>query len=74
MHLLLLETVQLYDVVIVDLPALMPVDACLSLCALLDGVVIAVEAGKTSMETLAEATHWLYTARAKVLGAVLTKA
>lgn len=73
-HLLLLEAVQAYDIVIVDLPPLMPVDAALTLSAILDGVVIAVQWGATSIDALGEAVHWLGAARAKILGAVITKA
>ncbi|MGU3496018.1 GNVR domain-containing protein [Xanthobacteraceae bacterium A53D] len=74
MHLLVLEALQNYDMVIVDMPALLPVNSAVGLSALLDGVLLAVESGITPIDQLEEAAHWLNISRANVLGAVLTKA
>lgn len=62
-----------YDLIVVDLPALKTEFDGLSICCQLDSVLVAAAWGETSIEELAEAVHMLRAARARVLGAVITK-
>lgn len=62
-----------YDLILVDLPALKNEGDGLSICCQLDSVLVAAAWGETSIEELAEAVHMLRAARARVLGAVITK-
>jgi capsular exopolysaccharide synthesis family protein len=63
-----------YEMIIVDLPPVHPIVDGVAIASLLDGVVIAAEWGKTPIELLAEVSATLHTARANVLGVVITKA
>ncbi len=63
-----------YDMIVVDLPPVNPVVDGVSIAALLDGVVVVAEWGRTPLELLAEVTATLNTAQANVLGVVITKA
>ncbi len=63
-----------YDMVIMDLPPVHPIVDSVAIAALLDGVVLAVEWGRTPIELAAEVRSILYTAQANVLGVVITKA
>ncbi len=62
-----------YDLIVVDLPSLKTEYDGLSICCQLDSVLVAAAWGETSIEELAEAVHMLRAARARVLGAVITK-
>jgi capsular exopolysaccharide synthesis family protein len=62
-----------YDLIVVDLPSLKTEFDGLSICCQLDSVLVAAAWGETSIEELAEAVHMLRAARARVLGAVITK-
>jgi capsular exopolysaccharide synthesis family protein len=63
-----------YDMVVVDLPPVNPVVDGVSIAALLDGVVIVAEWGRTPVELLAEVATTLSTAQVNVLGVVISKA
>ncbi len=62
-----------YHFVIVDLPPLTPVAEGLTISSLLDGVVLAVQWGRTPRDLLADVTYGLNLAEANILGVVLTK-
>jgi polysaccharide biosynthesis transport protein len=62
-----------YDVVIADLPPVNPVIDAAAIGALLDGVVLVAEWGKTPMDVLTGAAGVLFTAQANVLGVALNK-
>jgi uncharacterized protein involved in exopolysaccharide biosynthesis/Mrp family chromosome partitioning ATPase len=62
-----------YEMVIVDLPPFTSGNQGLVTASQLDGVIIAVEWGKTAQDALTELAHALTAAKATVLGAVLTK-
>ena len=63
-----------YDMIIVDLPPVHPIVDGVAIAALLDGVVVVAEWGRTPLELVAEVRSTLYTAQANVLGVVITKA
>jgi capsular exopolysaccharide synthesis family protein len=63
-----------YDMVIMDLPPVHPIVDSVAIAALLDGVVLAAECGRTPIDLVAEVRSILYTAQANVLGVVITKA
>jgi succinoglycan biosynthesis transport protein ExoP len=63
-----------YDMVIVDLPPVHPIIDGVAIAALLDGVVLVAEFGRTPIDLAAEVRSTLYTAQANVLGMVITKA
>jgi capsular exopolysaccharide synthesis family protein len=63
-----------YEMIIVDLPPVHPIVDGVAIAALLDGVIVAAEWGRTPIELLAEVTATLHTARANLLGVVITKA
>ncbi|HEY9214833.1 MAG TPA: AAA family ATPase [Ancylobacter sp.] len=67
------STMEDYEVVIFDLPPMTPSHGGLALCLCLDGVVLTIEAGKTSQNPVAEDIHWLQNIQSKILGAVLNK-
>jgi capsular exopolysaccharide synthesis family protein len=73
MRKLLVSESKLYDIIVVDLPALKTDFEALNIIALLDGIVLTVSWGNTSMEVLAEVAHMLRTAKAKIMGAVINK-
>lgn len=62
-----------YHIVLVDMPPLTPIADGLAVSGLLDGIVLAVEWGKTPLELLADVTYGLQLADASILGVVLTK-
>lgn len=69
---LLQELKQDYDIILIDMPPLMPVADGISLSGMLDGVLLAVAWDSTPLEVLAEVTHGLHLADANILGVVLT--
>ena len=74
-----LETVirhalETYDTVLVDLPPVLPAAEVLALSPMLDGVILAVEEGRTAVGDVAAAAKHFERAQARVLGFVLTKA
>jgi Mrp family chromosome partitioning ATPase len=66
-------TLNRHEMVIFDLPPFTSGNQGLVAASQLDGVIVAVEWGKTSQEAVAELVHALAMAKAPVLGAVLTK-
>ena len=60
--------------VIIDLPPLAGTSDALALCPYLDGVVLVVEAGRTTVEEASEAIRLLQAAGGPVLGVILNKA
>lgn len=70
---LLNEAKKLYDYVIIDMPPLGPVVDGLEMSAQFDGVVVIAEWGKTPVAVVEEASQALRAARARILGAVITK-
>lgn len=62
-----------YQPLICDLPPVDETSGMLDLTAELDGVLLVVEAGKTSQEQIAAAQRLLVRRRAKLLGVVLNK-
>ncbi|MGF1621860.1 MAG: AAA family ATPase [Rhodomicrobiaceae bacterium] len=70
---LLDEAKKSYDYVIIDMPPLGPVVDGLEMSAQFDGVVIIAEWGKTPIAVIEEASQALRAARARILGAVITK-
>lgn len=60
--------------VVVDLPPLAATSDARALCGYLDGVVLVVEAGRTTIEEAAEAIRLLQDANGRVLGVILNKA
>jgi len=62
-----------YRIIIVDLPPLYPIADALALSSRLDGVILAVEWGKTTIDLLTDVTRALDTAGTNILGAVITK-
>ncbi len=60
-----------YDLVVVDLPPLLPVGETLDLSGALDGIVLAVDWGRTHAERVAEGASHLARAYARPLGFVL---
>lgn len=73
MRKLLVSESKHYDIIVIDLPALKTDFEALNIIALLDGIVLTVSWGNTSMEVLAEVAHMLRTAKAKIMGAVINK-
>src|SRR6185437_4237822 len=69
MRKLLVSESKHYDIIVVDLPALKTDFEALNIIALLDGIVLTVSWGNTSMEVLAEVAHMLRTAKAKIMAA-----
>ena len=66
------QACKVYDAVIIDLPPLLPVGEVLALTPLLDGVILVVEAGKTTTDLLATVVNLFGRAQSKLLGFVLT--
>lgn len=62
-----------YDVVIFDLPAMTPSHGNMSVYLCLDGILVAIEAGKVSRNAMEEDIHWLQTLQTKIIGSVITK-
>ena len=63
-----------YDIIIVDLPPVHPIVDGVAIAALLDGVILVTEWGRTPVDLALEVRTTLYTAQANVLGIVITKA
>ena len=74
LDLLLKELTGRYDLVVLDLPPLLPVGETLDLSGCLDGVVLAVEWGKTRAEQVVEGATYLARAYARPLGFIINKA
>lgn len=68
-----LEDLQAYDLVIVDLPPFTSGPHGLMIGSILDGVVVAVEWGKTPSDLVTEFARALHTAKVNVFGVVMTK-
>jgi uncharacterized protein involved in exopolysaccharide biosynthesis len=68
-----LAAFEAYEMVIVDLPPFTSGNHGLAAASQLDGVIVAIEWGRTSEDAVAELVHALLTAKAAILGAVLTK-
>lgn len=62
-----------YHFIIVDLPPLTPVAEGLTISSMLDGVLLAVEWGRTPQDLVADVTYGLNLADANILGVALTK-
>ena len=62
-----------YDVVLVDLPAYSSGPDSLAVCSLLDSVVVVSDCGRTSLSTLTELVQTLRSAKANVLGVLMTR-
>jgi capsular exopolysaccharide synthesis family protein len=73
MQALLQALYQSYDVVIFDLPPLGPVVDTMAISHHLDGIVVVIEWGGTSVDTVVEVSRSLRASKAPILGAALTK-
>jgi Mrp family chromosome partitioning ATPase len=73
MQALLQALYQSYDVVIFDLPPLGPVVDTMAISHHLDGIVVVIEWGGTSVDTVSEVSRSLRASKAPILGAALTK-
>ena len=73
MQQLLDELGEAYDVVILDSPPILGLADAPTLSALVDGVVLVVEAGRTRRGTLKTSLRRLRSMRPNILGALLTK-
>lgn len=62
-----------YHFIVMDMPPLTPIADGLAISSMLDGVLLAVEWGKTPRDLLADVTYGLNLADANILGVVLTK-
>lgn len=62
-----------YDMIIVDLPPVNPIVDSVAIGALLDGVVVVAEWGKTPIDVISDVANVLYIAQANVLGVVINK-
>jgi Mrp family chromosome partitioning ATPase len=62
------------DIVIVDAPPVLPVADSLSLARLVGGVVVVVEAGRTTYPQMERAVQLLARNQARLLGTVLNRA
>jgi capsular exopolysaccharide synthesis family protein len=62
-----------YDMIIVDLPPVNPIVDSVAIGALLDGVVVVAEWGKTPIDVVSDVANVLYIAQANVLGVVINK-
>lgn len=60
-----------FDMVLVDSPPLLPVTDAAVLSRYADGVVLVVRSGQTTKEALLQAQHQLLNAKARILGTVL---
>lgn len=61
-----------YDLALIDAPAIKTAPECLALCANADGIVLAVEAGKTRREVVKDLQEIIQRHGGKVLGVALT--
>ena len=68
------RALEIYDTVLIDLPPVLPAAEVLAISPLLDGVVLAVEEGWTTIDDVTAMASNLERAQARVLGFVLTKA
>lgn len=69
----LLEVAHDYDLVIVDTPPVLAVNDAIVLSRAVDGLIVAIEAGRTTRRMLHEARARFEAAKITPLGAVLTK-
>ena len=74
LDLLLKELTGRYDLVVLDLPPLLPVGETLDLSGCLDGIVLAVEWGRTRADQVVEGATYLARAYARPLGFIINKA
>lgn len=70
----LLDTLDRYKVIVVDLPAYEHGADGLLVCPLLDGVMVVAERGRAPLDTLADLARTLRIANAPILGVLLTHA
>ncbi len=63
-----------YDVIIIDSSPILPASDALLLAPQVDGVVLVIEAGKTSRKLFKDAVRQLDNAQAKILGVLLNRA
>lgn len=68
-----LDGLSAYDMVIIDLPPLTSGLHGLRVASVLDGVLVAVECGKTPSDLVNELVLALYSAKATIFGVVMTK-
>jgi capsular exopolysaccharide synthesis family protein len=73
MRALLQDLLQSYDIIVVDLPPLKSVVDGLAISPLLDGVVLVGEWAATPIDLLSEMSRSLRSAKATLLGVVMTK-
>jgi len=66
------ETRKVYDVVILDSPPLVPVTDAAVLSALMDGIILVIRVGKTSVDGLKRSLELLKPVGKRILGVVLT--
>lgn len=70
----LLDTLDRYKVIVVDLPAYEHGADALLVCPLLDGVMVVAERGRAPLDTLADLARTLRIANAPILGVLLAHA
>lgn len=73
MHNLLQQLRHEYDVILLDLPAVLPVTDAISLLRETDGVILTVAAGRVSPKVAGVAKERLEKAGGKILGVILNK-
>ena len=73
MHNLLQQLRHEYDVILLDLPAVLPVTDAISLLKETDGVILTVAAGRVSPKVAGVAKERLEKAGGKILGVILNK-
>jgi Mrp family chromosome partitioning ATPase len=66
------EARRVYDIVILDSPPLVPVTDAAVLSALMDGIVLVIRVGKTSIDGLKRSLELLKPVGKRILGVVLT--
>jgi Mrp family chromosome partitioning ATPase len=62
-----------YDMIVVDLPPINPIVDSAAIGALLDGVVVVAECGKTPIDIVSDVGNVLYMAQVNLLGVVVNK-
>jgi len=62
-----------YDMILIDMPPIMQVADAMTLSGLLDGVLLAVEWGRTPLDLVSDVSYGLHLADANILGVALTK-
>lgn len=63
-----------FDMIIIDSSPILPASDALLLAPQVDGVVLVIEAGKTSRQAVKDAAQQLHNAQARVLGVLLNRA